>query len=95
MFGATEGRTMSESSDDAANTILVVEAPSDKSVHWMQPVDLDLDDVLAFDPESTTGHPGGFMAVYVDGHVDFIDHRIDRQALRDMLATARKEEPGD
>ena len=87
-FAGADARKMEDIADGASTTIFVVEGPSDRAVHWMSPKDVTLDDVLSFGPDQPTGHPGGFMAVYADGHVDFINHDIYRKALRAMLTIA-------
>ncbi len=92
MFTGTDGRSIAEATDGTSTTIYLAEGPTDRTVHWMSPQDTNLEVVLAMDAESRTGHPGGFMAAYLDGHVDFIDFQIDREKLRGMLTIAGGEE---
>ena len=95
VFLETEGRKLDEITDGPENTIMLIEAPSEMAVHWMSPTDVTIEQVLEFDRERPTGHPGGFHAVFVDGHVEFIDADIDREALRAMLTIAGGEDLGE
>ena len=70
-----EGVKMSEIKDPK-NTILVVEMKN-SGIKWAEPRDLDLENL----PDGITkdnlfahlsNHPGGFNALFADGHVEFI-----------------------
>ena len=63
--------------DGTSHTIAVVEADADKAVEWTKPDDLQFD---AKNPTAGLGHlrPGGWMAAFFDGHVQFISNNIDQ-----------------
>lgn len=94
-FAAREGRKVEVIVDGTANTAWLVEGPHESAVHWMSPTDVNIDRVLAFGPDKPTGHPGGFVAAFVDGHVAFIDEDVDRDVLRAMLTAAGGDELAD
>ena len=88
MFPGTE-RVSLRDIDHAARTIMIVEAAPEAGVPWTKPEDFN------FDPDDPLRgllgrYPGGFPACFVDGSVQFIHERIDREALNDMFMRGGK-----
>ncbi|GAB5406339.1 MAG: hypothetical protein Aurels2KO_45700 [Aureliella sp.] len=76
----------SEDLTRAAHTLMVVEN-NDRHIHWMQPVDLPLDEAA-----SGVGVPGGMTSAYLDpagvtsdGEVLTLDSKISNDDLRQVL----------
>lgn len=84
VFPGKDGITMSDIRDGTSNTLLVVEAADSKAVIWTKPDDLDFDE-----KNPTAGlvglWPGGFNAVFCDGHVQFISSRIDAETMQNLV----------
>lgn len=86
------GVKLSEITDGAANTILLVEMPK-SGIKWAKPQDLDLNDL----PQGITQqnllqslacHHSGFNAVFADAHVEFIPSTIPWQDFMALLTIA-------
>lgn len=74
--------------DGTSNTILLVEVSQDRAVHWMEPVDVSIDEIMADAPNGRFNHSHVFSAAYADGHADFIDVDIAPETLRAQLTIA-------
>jgi prepilin-type processing-associated H-X9-DG protein len=84
------GRKRSEITDDPASTILVLEI-ADSRIHWMEPRDPTLDEVLS---SGLSSHHGGFVnALFVDGQVRKIRTDISRETLKALLTVSGGEVP--
>lgn len=73
-LAANRFRRLAEITDGNANTIVVVEA--EKTVHWMQPTDLSLDEVSLPGGGSlndTGSVPYRGRVLFVDGHVEKVE----------------------
>ena len=57
-FRPTESRRLSEITDDAAETMMVIEVNPEHAVHWMSPVDAGEKLVLGFGPKTELPHSG-------------------------------------
>jgi hypothetical protein len=84
MDGTEKGVQIQHVTDGTSNTIAVVEADLDKAVEWTKPDDFQ------FDPNNPTaglGHvrPGGWIAGFVDGSVQFISSGIDPNIVKAMF----------
>jgi prepilin-type processing-associated H-X9-DG protein len=82
MNGTAEGVRIAEITDGTARTIVLVEA--DQAVEWTKPDD------WRFDPQTPNAnlgglHPGGFIAGFADGHIEFVSSMIDPQMLTAMF----------
>jgi len=78
----------------ASDTILVIEVPG-SGVHWMDPRDLTIDEVLErLRRHDGSGHSGGFHVAFCDGHTQFIRDDIAPETLR-ALADPNRTEPVD
>ena len=67
--------------DGTSHTIMAVEVSDQKAVVWTKPDDFEYDqnNPLA----GLVGlRPGGFNAIFCDGHVRFISEGIDREVLK-------------
>jgi hypothetical protein len=80
-LGSKTGRRLADFIDGTANTIVVVEATDALAVEWTKPVEWIADEK---DPiKGLLGmRPNGFLAGFVDGHVEFIMKSIEPEMLR-------------
>jgi prepilin-type processing-associated H-X9-DG protein len=87
-----KGRKIGEFTDGASNTLMVVEV-ADAGINWMQPQDLNLDQMRfringgpgkgsARSPEISSHHPRGANVAFCDGSVQFLSDTIDPETLR-------------
>lgn len=90
VFAAESSAKIKDIMDGTSNTILVVEADADRAVPWTKPEDLNFD---ADAPLQGLGHlrPGGFSALFGDGHVQFIGNSIDPAVLRALMTKSGRE----
>jgi prepilin-type processing-associated H-X9-DG protein len=85
-----------------SNTLLLVEV-ADSGIHWMEPRDLDIDQMpLAINPPHVEGnsgpcisshHPGGANAAFADGSVRFLPNNLSPETLRSILNAFGKRQP--
>jgi prepilin-type processing-associated H-X9-DG protein len=88
-FRATEPRSLSEITDGAENTLMLIEVDEEHAVPWMSPVDADEETVLGLGgPKSETAHPGGVQAAFVDGSVGFLRGAMPAAARRALISIA-------
>lgn len=71
-FAGGQGRKVAEITDGISNTLMLIEAPSDRAVPWMAPFDADQQLVLGVSPDSRLSHDNGVHAARVDGSVVFV-----------------------
>lgn len=71
-FRLTEPRHFFEITDGLSQTLMIIEAPSDRSVPWMSPNDADEALVMDIGLESQLAHATGTQAVRCDGSVLFL-----------------------
>ena len=89
MFNGSESRNRSEILDGDSETILIVEVIN-SNIHWMEPRDLTLDQLLTGSPtdqhlRTMSNHPGGFHALFCDGKVRFIRNQIPVETFKALL----------
>ena len=89
---ASGPRELSEVTDGLENTIVVIDANSDRAVHWMSPYDLSLEEAVECITASSGQHSGIFNVAYADGHASFVSSDIDVERLRALLTIAGGEE---
>jgi hypothetical protein len=73
--------------DGTSMTIAIVEADADKAVDWTKPDDLHFD---ANNSLNGLGHvrPGGWLAAFLDGHIQFISNSVDPRIVKAMMTKA-------
>ena len=76
------GLKRSEITDDPASTILVLEV-ADSRIHWMEPKDPTLDEILSSGLSSR--HSGFVNALFADGTVKRIRTDVSRETLKALL----------
>lgn len=84
-LGTTGGVKLSEITDGASNTVLVVEAKRD--IPWTKPEDIPLEPDQPF-PEIGGFTPGGFNALYADGAVRYLQTKLKERVLRSLCTHA-------
>ncbi len=87
-FSGPESRTLADITDDNHSTLMYVDAPLDRAVHWMSPVDVSENELLSLGDDSNIQHPGGVNAAFVDGSVRFLYLDFDPDELRAILTIA-------
>lgn len=88
VFTGPTGRPLREITGGLEYTIAIIEVPAERSVHWMSPHDISIDEVLEFHRHGRTNHPQMRNAGYLDGHANALDLEIDHEVLRSMLTVA-------
>jgi prepilin-type processing-associated H-X9-DG protein len=95
-FRATEPRSLSEITDGAKNTLMLIEVDEEHAVPWMSPVDADEETVLGLGgPKSETAHPGGVHGAFVDGSVEFLRDAMPANARRALISIAGNDKLAD
>ncbi len=94
-FQPTEPRSLSEITDNRSETLMVIEVASDKTVHWMAPVDTNEQFVLGFEPKTKFAHPGGLQALLADGAVRFLSANLDTAVRRALISIDGNDSVGD
>ena len=94
-FRLTEPRLLSEITDDLAETLMVIEVPSDRSVPWMSPDDADEPLVMNIGPKSKLAHAGGMDAALCDGSIRFLSAEMPAAARRALISVAGGDKVGD
>ena len=84
----TQSRSLSDITDGASKTLMLVEVDSEHSVPWMSPVDADDQLVMSLGPKSKLTHAGGFTAAFVDGHVAFLSADTSSAQRRALISIA-------
>ncbi len=87
IFEAEKGVPLAGIKDGSANTILALEVNPEEAVIWTKPDDWQYD---PSQPLSGLGraHPGGFLALFADGHVSFLSQAIDPEVFGRLLMMA-------
>ncbi|HJT31687.1 MAG TPA: DUF1559 domain-containing protein [Pirellulales bacterium] len=84
MFDGEKQANFATIRDGTSNTVMVVEANADRAVIWTRPDDLEID---AEKPRDCLGElrPGGFLAVFADGHTSFLRNTLDATTLLNLF----------
>jgi len=94
-FRLTEPRPLSDITDGLSETLMVIEAPSDRSVPWMSPDDADEQLILSIGPESKLAHAAGMDAAFCDGRVRFLSAAMPAATRRALISIAAGDKVGD
>jgi hypothetical protein len=84
MFDGEKAAGFASIRDGTSNTLMVVEANADRAVIWTKPDDLEIDPDKPHDGLGNI-HPGGFLAVFGDGHTSFIRKTLDAPTLLNLF----------
>ena len=76
---------MSEITDGAGQTFLVVEMCSESAVPWMSPQETDEQTFLDQYSEACSPHTDIFNVGYADGSVGFLSSTCSRRVLRALI----------
>jgi hypothetical protein len=78
-----------EAAKAVAETLLIVDAPSNRAVPWMSPHDVDEGLILEFERDSNLQHAvNGMMAGFSSGHVTILTPNLDRAARRALITVS-------
>ena len=83
-----EPRDLSEITDGAGETLMLIEVDSEHAVPWMSTTDADEKVVMGIGPKSKLDHTGGVSAAFVDGHVQFLDADMPAAQRRALISIA-------
>jgi len=94
MFEGNKARTAIDVKDGLSHTVTVVEVDPDRAVVWTKPDDWE------YDPKQPlaglgSAHPGGFLAAFADGAVQFLSKNIDPDVFRRLVTIADGKPVGD
>jgi len=93
VFEGKEAPKLSDIKDGTEHTILAMEADDQHAVVWTKPDD------LPYDPKEPLRGLGGhirqgFIALYCDGHTQFVPVTVDPEVLRAAFSAAAGDGPG-
>jgi len=94
-FRPTEPRRFSEITDNLSETLMVIEVPVDRSVHWMSPNDADESLVMGIGLESKLSHLNGMDAAFCDGSIRFLSAGMPADQRRALISIAGGDTAGD
>jgi type II secretory pathway pseudopilin PulG len=92
-FRGSEPRAFSEFTDERSETLMIIEVPAERSVHWMSPQDADETLLLGLDENSHTAHTGGIPAVLCDGTARLLPFNMSAFVRRAIITIAGNEFP--
>lgn len=87
-FRLSEPRPLSEITDGLSRTLMVIEVPSEQSVHWMSPKDADEQVVMELGQNSQLPHGEVANALFADGHVIPLTAELPAAQRRAMISVA-------
>jgi len=71
-FNGPVPRKLADITDKPGATLLVIEVPADRSVHWMSPSDASEEFILAAVASTKPPHPSGTQAACADASIKFL-----------------------
>ena len=84
--GTKAGTSFPGVRDGTSNTIAILQVSDARAATWTKPDDWEFNPKKPLDGLDGP-HPGGFLAGFCDGHVQFISESIDAATFRAMLTT--------
>jgi len=90
-FYRNKSRKLTEITDDRSNTFILIEAPADKSVPWMAPIDADEALVLSIGVTSRPVHNGSVHVATGEGRVRPLKANVPAAARRAAISIAGKD----
>jgi hypothetical protein len=87
-FQPTKPRALAEITDDHERTLMVIEAPPQRAVHWMSPSDAAEGLVLNAAAAEKPAHPSGTQAAFVAGNIRFLSAKTKPDTLRALISIA-------
>jgi prepilin-type processing-associated H-X9-DG protein len=91
--GSSKGLEMARIRDGTTNTIAVLQVNDERAAVWTAPDDWQYDASSPLSGLVPPIHPGGFMAAFLDGHIQWFDQTVDPTTLRVMLTVAGRDNP--
>lgn len=94
-FRPQEPRPLSDIKDTFSETILILEVPAARSVHWMSPLDADEQVISSFGSDAKLPHDGELHALFADGSVRPLSGDLATEVLRALTSIAGREKVED
>ncbi|MBA3312029.1 MAG: DUF1559 domain-containing protein [Planctomycetaceae bacterium] len=92
-FPGSDARSFDAIEDGTDQTLLVFETDASNAVNWMEPVDAEEPQFVAFGKDKDTlHHSGGTHALIADGSVRFLSRELSAETRRAMLTIANGDE---
>ncbi|RLS54261.1 MAG: DUF1559 domain-containing protein [Planctomycetota bacterium] len=90
-----QSRTLSSITDGPKNTLLVIDAPRTKAVHWMSPVDVNQELLLSLNEQTPFQHRKGVSGVLADDTVKFFDRDLPAETWTGLCTASGGETLGE
>lgn len=90
-----QSRTLSSITDGPKNTLLVIDAPRTKAVHWMSPIDANQELLLGLDEQTPLQHRMGLNGVLVDDTVKFFSRVLPAETWKGLCTASGGEMLGE
>jgi hypothetical protein len=90
LFDGAQPAKLMENTDGTSNTLMLIDVRN-SGVNWAEPKDIDLTQAAALPPGN---HPGGTLAVFADGHTQFLMKSIAPATLKALATKAGGEMVG-
>ncbi len=87
-FQPTKPRPLAEITDEHDRTLMVIEVPPSRAIHWMSPSDAAEELVLNAAAAEKPAHPSGTQAVFVNGNARFLSAKTKPEILRALISIA-------
>jgi prepilin-type N-terminal cleavage/methylation domain-containing protein len=88
IFEGPESRKLSDVTDGPGATLMVIEVPAERAVHWMSPHDASEAAILEAMKAKNPPHPSGAQAARVDSSVTFLRGDLPPETLRALISIA-------
>jgi hypothetical protein len=87
-FNGPVPRKLSDITDDQGRTLLVIEVPADRAVHWMSPSDASEQLILSAVAADQAPHPSGTQAACADASIKVLSTDTPPKRLRALMSIA-------